>query len=91
MSDEQKNTPFSGLEKVDEYTRQQILDDAAYQVEKVNQNTKRAIQAAKEDAASQAISVALSAAGRVTHKQRMDIIEKAHKTFAVHGYAKDGD
>ncbi len=86
MSDNQndnKNMPFSGLEKLDEFERQRILDEAAYAVDQVNENTKRQIAAGVQATCSQAVAEALHSAGRVTHKQRTQIIARVRKQHGL--------
>ena len=88
MSDQNTNDgPFSGLSKLDEQTKQDILDNAEYQVQQVNSETKRAIQAGLESQASAAVAQALQDAGRILPRQRAQIIDKVHKQYGVHNYA----
>lgn len=82
-----QNNAFNGIEKLDEFTRQSIIDNAQYQVDRVNSETQRAIQAAKEEQCSAWISAEIGKAGRITHANRMKIVDRGHKMFKVHEYS----
>lgn len=93
MTNEQnneKNDNFRNIGKLNEFARQQIIDDAELAVQNVNTQTQRSIQAALESEASGAVAQAISDAGRITARQRAQIIDKVHRQYKVHFYAEGG-
>ena len=83
MTDQNQDAPFEGLNRLDEFERQRILDEAQLAVDAVNANTKMEIQKGVQEQCSQAIRVALDAAGHITQRERQNIILKIRKQHGL--------
>lgn len=69
--------------------RARLVAEAELKVAEVNSSQARAIEQAREEAASAEIIRQVQAiGGRPTNYQRQHIIEAAHKKYQVWGYAK---
>ena len=90
MSDQNSNA-FTGIEKLDEFTRDEIITDAQRQVDRVNADTRHRIAQAKEQECSARIAEELATIGKVTHEQRVKTINKWHRRFGLYDYGKGGE
>lgn len=86
MSNENESNAFVGIEKLDEFTRQEIIDNAQLQVDAVNNSTKAAILAARQAECSQAVSEAIAKAGHIGRRQRYDLIAKVRRQFGFNQF-----
>lgn len=89
MTDNRPN-PFTGIDKLDEFTQQEIIDSAKQEVDRVNSQTARAIEQAKEAECSKRISEEIADMGHITQDQRAVVINKWHKRLGLYEYGEGG-